>query len=291
MGLGVTNDVRSLYCFSMRLFLVVAIVNSPATTGVGLIAGEWVKQPGVFKASGLNNKSAGTCRDEGYEERFSWASNGVANEFGGSSCVRAFSVSNTMATWFTDLRATAEPPAASASGSSKTRHGLPSHGQGQCQGIYRASAKVSLSFSAALTATGATASMVGGGGCNSSCAAGVSTNYSISQFNIGCDTNSAKEYGFGFTGPGGAGLEFNTTQSQVGRYDSGPQLFTYVFSVDEVRTSYSEVTFYWQCDASLRLSSYAKPGWMASSRASGNFEIESRVSDVVLEVIDGPPGY
>lgn len=282
--------LRSRVFLICRLSFLVTIAIFSAIHGIGSIAGEWGRQSGFYTASGYKHDVKGTYRADGYLERYSWSSDGTAGDYGGSSIVSGAVLCDTLSRWATECRATAEPAAASARGRVTWKHGLPSHGQGQCQGIYRARANVSLSFSATFAASGATASVVGGGSSSASCGVGAASNYGFSQLNIGCDTNAAKEYGFGVTGPEGVGVQFNSTQSQVGRYDSGPQLFPYLFSIDEAKTSFNDLSFLWQCDASLRLSGFARPGWMRSSRADGQFRIESKVSDVLLEVVDGPPG-
>jgi hypothetical protein len=255
-----------------------------------VFAGEWKTVPGSCSASPPETRRDGNYFKDSPYHRWSFKSEAEATPTGGFSRVWAWAIVDTKDTFpfYEETKETAKPPQAWAKGELKKWHGLPSHARGIKLGTYRAFAKIELSFSAQCTAAGPTASVVGGGSTNAVCAMGEPVTYSISQLNIGCDTKASKEWGVNATLPNGLGLGFTAYESQVGRYDSGPQTFPYFYKITDKDTTSDMLQFNWNCDAQARITAFAKPGWFGSSQSEGTVSLESKVSDVSIEVDHAP---
>ncbi len=101
--------------------------------------------------------------------------------------------------------------------------------------------------------------------------------------NNGCDSKASKEWGTTFKDIG-----FQGFKSEVGRYDSGPQVFPYSYHITDTQINSPTLEFNWQCDAQARITAFATPGWLRSSQSEGTITLESKVSDVSIEVVHGP---
>jgi len=279
---------RLSWAASIAIALVIMVQGGKLCSIV--FAGEWKTVPGSGRASPLEQRSEGNYFKDSPYHRWSFTSEASAAPGGGFSRVTAWAIVNTkdQVAWSGETKAKAAPPEASADGSLKKAHGLPSHAGTISLGTFRASAKVQLSFSATCTAAGPTASVVGGGSTNALCTIGPPQTYSISQLNIGCDSKVSKSWGVNATLPNGLGLGITAYKSEIGRYDSGPQQFPYSYKVTDTPINSPTLEFYWKCDAQARITAFATPGLLGSSQSEGTITLESKVSDVSIEVVHGP---
>ena len=272
---------RLSWAASIAVALVIMVQGGKLCSIV--FAGEWKTVPGSGRASPMEQQSEGKYFKDSPYWRFSFKSEAAAAPTGGFSRVYAWAIVDTKSKFFGETIALAEPPRASANGALKKSHGLPSHAGNISLGTFRASAKIELSFAAKCTAAGPTASVVGGGSTNAVCWIGPAQTYSISQLNIGCDSKASKEWGITFKDFG-----FQGFKSEIGRYDSGPQVFPYSYHITDTQINSPTLEFKWQCDAQARITAFATPGWFGSSQSEGTFSLESKVSDVSIEVIHAP---
>jgi len=255
-----------------------------------VFAGEWKTVPGSCSASLPETRSDGNYFKDSPYHRWSFTSEASAAPTGGFSRVTAWAIVDTKDKFpfYGETKEIANPPQAWAKGELKKLHGLPSHARGIKLGTYRAFANIKLSFSAQCTAAGPTASVVGGGSTNAVCAMGEPVTYSISQLNIGCDSKVSKPWGVNATLPNGLGFGFTAYKSEIGRYDSGPQTFPYSYKITDKDTTSDMLQFNWNCDAQARITAFATPGWLGRSQSEGTVTLESKVSDVSIEVVHGP---
>ena len=250
-------------------------------------AGEWSDD----RANNTNfNSPDELALENGPGRKWSVTSTSESSPSGGSCSVHAWAHIDTLKAFFGTFSQTAQPKQSWAKGTKAKIHKLPSHGQGAVQGFYRASADFTLSYKVLCTASGASAIVAGGGSANGSCAMTPPGSYTISIPNIGCSTSGGQEYGLGITFPGGSGINWQNTTAQTGKYDSGgSQDHVYFYKIADTPTYFHSLFFPWHLDASARMTSNATPGWLISSRAEGEIDMEATVSNVTLEVTDGPP--
>ena len=278
---------RLSWAASIAIALVIMVQGGKLCSIV--FAGEWTTVPGSGRASPLEQRSEGNYFKDSPYCRSSVKSEAATAPTGGFSRVYAWAIVDTKSNFFGETKAVAEPQRAAADGALIKAHGLPSHASNISLGTFRASAKIELLFSAKCTAAGPTASVVGGGSTNALCSTiGPSQTFSISQLNIGCDSKASKQWGVNVTLPNGPGLGFTAYKSEIGRYDSGPQVFPYSYNITDTKIASSTLQFNWQCDAQARITAFATPGWLGSSQSEGTITLESKVSDVSIEVVHGP---
>ena len=275
--------MRSRLCLTASIAIALVIMVQGGKLCSIVFAGEWKTVPGSGRASPLEQRSEGNYFKDSPYCRLSVKSEAAAAPTGGFSRVCAWAIVDTKSNFFGETIALAEPPRASANGALKKSHGLPSHAGNISLGTFRASAKIELSFSAKCTAAGPTASVVGGGSTNAVCWIGPPQTYSISQLNIGCDSKVSKPWGVTFKDIG-----FQGFKSEIGRYDSGPQVFPYSYHITDTPINSPILEFNWRCDAQARITAFATPGWLRSSQSEGTITLESKVSDVSIEVVHGP---
>ena len=277
--------MRSRLSWAASIVVALVIMAQGGKICSVVFAGEWKTVPGSCSASPPETRSEGNYFKDSPYHRWSSKSEATATPTGGFSRVWAWAIVDTKDKFpfYGETKETAKPPQAWAKGELKKWHGLPSHARGIKLGTYRAFAKIELSFSAQCTAAGPTASVVGGGSTNAVCAMGEPVTYSISQLNIGCDSKASKEWGITYKDIG-----FQGFKSEIGRYDSGPQTFPYFYKITDKDTTFDMLQFNWNCDAQARITAFATPGWFGSSQSEGTVSLESKVSDVSIEVIHAP---
>ena len=83
-------------------------------------------------------------------------------------------------------------------------------------------------------------------------------------------------------------LSWNRVPPREPFYDSGPQQFPYSYKVTDTPINSPTLEFYWKCDAQARITAFATPGLLGSSQSEGTITLESKVSDVSIEVVHGP---
>jgi hypothetical protein len=83
-------------------------------------------------------------------------------------------------------------------------------------------------------------------------------------------------------------IGFKGFKSEIGRYDSGPQVFPYSYNVIDTPINSPTLEFVWQCNAQARITAFATPGLLGSSQSEGRITLESKVSDVSIEVVHAP---
>jgi len=257
----------------------------------GVFAGQWTSEEAACQESPFTQDGQGNFfpKDSPYH-RWSFESAGKATPNGGFSRIEAFAIVNTnKSAIIEETEAIAKPPKAWAKGSLKKVHvnGIPAHAQGTPLGTYRASARLSLEFSAKCTAEGPTASVAGGGDANASCGVGNTANIGLGGLNIACDSNVSKNWGFNVTLPtpagGEAGVGISAYKSEIGRLD-GVRSVLYLYDIPDTPTHFDNIEFKWECDAEARITAFATPGALAASKSDGRISLKSTVSDVKFEV-------
>jgi len=83
-------------------------------------------------------------------------------------------------------------------------------------------------------------------------------------------------------------LSWNRVPTREPFYDSGPQQFPYFYKITDKDMTSDMLQFNWNCDAQARITAFATPGLLGSSQSEGTITLESKVSDVSIEVVHGP---